>query len=403
MFKETFSPPSNLDEWKKNNEPKRETKGASAGRSVEDIRKEKKKMIVKNKELRETVYSCNFEGAGKITRRDFMKFGGALAGLWAIGKYGNLEKAINAIAGEKGDAAVVRKTEIKEGAEEEIEEIDLEDLERYSREEIKKEKIEFSLDNPIKVTMEDYAEAKAYWKDRYGKGGDLWPELKQSLERMSAYKKDIELIFKELGENSDLMYVAIPESSCVADRKSLAGAIGYYQIMPDTGVKWGVKKEQLFKPVKNADVAKKNFNQLLSVSKDRNIAISGHNKGEMWRYPKLGKEGSSFEDYQNFLSEQAEKKRIEIKSNPYIKRKVKKGDTLWKLHDIYRVDIRDLKRINGKKEDTVKKGEVIKIPLQDKKQREYIFQLEIAGYKENFNFVPRVNAVSEIIKEGNLT
>jgi len=398
-----FSPSQNLDEWKKkNNEPKKETDGASAGRSVEDIIKEKKKMIAKNKALREIVYDRNFEGAEKITRRDFLKVGGALAGLWAIGKYGNIEKALNVLAGEKKDIAVAHKTETKEEAKKEIEEIDLKDFEAYNKGEVKKEKIEFSLDSPVKVTMEDYEKAKVYWKERYGKG-DLRPELEQSLARMRKYKKKLEKVFEGLGENKDLMYVAIPESSCVADRKSPAGAIGYYQIMPDTAIRWRVKKKRLYEPVENANVARKNFDQLLSVAKDRNIAISGHNKGEMWRYPKLGKEESSFGDYQEFLAKQVEKKRIEIKNSHFIERKIKKGDTLWKLRDVYMASVDDLRVANNKKVNTVKKDEIIKIPLKSREQREHVFRLETAGYRENFNFVPRVNAIIEVIKEEKLS
>lgn len=412
-----FSTPSNLDEWKKkNNSPKEETKNAGSSRSVEDIRKEKEKMIARNKELRETVYSRNFEGAEKITRRDFLKVGGALAVLWAIGKYGNLEKAISALAGEKSAVDIAYNSESKKENEkinletaepkkeqigEKVKEADVNVSKNYESNVHKKEKIEFSLDRPVRVGIEDYNSAKEYWRQEY-KNGELRPDLDNALERMRPYLSDLKTIFSDLGEYEDLVYVAIPESSGRKGKKSPAGAIGLYQLLPKTAKKLGFKKGSLKNPLKNAMAATKNFKQLLHVSKDRNIALSGHNIGKMWEYPKLGKENSSYKDYLAFMSEEGEKTRKQIENDEYILQKIGKKDTLSKLARLYKIDKDDLKSANNIKDDSIEAGEIIKIPLVNREQREHVFQMEIAGYKENFNFVPRVNAVIEVIKDEKL-
>jgi len=201
-----FSPPSNLDEWKKkNNEPKKETNGTSADRSVEDIIKEKKKVIAKNKALRETVYSHNFEGAEKITRRDFLKVGGALAGLWAIGKYGHIEKALNTMAGEKNDS---QKNTHHHGREKEsVPEINIEFMD--AGEDVEKETeaqpLKFHLDVPIKMGAEDIEKAKNYWKERYVQG-DLKKDFNEGVERMKPYLPSLKKIFRTHGVPEEYIF-----------------------------------------------------------------------------------------------------------------------------------------------------------------------------------------------------
>jgi hypothetical protein len=417
MFEKMFSSPSNLDEWKeKNNGPKREAGNIASGRTDEDIVREKKKMIAKNKELREIVYSRNFEGAEKITRKDFLISVGALAGILIAKKYGNVEKALSILAGEKDTAAIVHNAESKKEAEkinpetaepkkeqvgEKVKEANTNVLKNYESSVHKKEKIEFNLDRPVRVGIEDYNSAKEYWRQEY-KNGELRPDLDNALERMRPYLNDLKTIFRDLGEYEDLVYVAIPESSGIKGKRSPAGAVGLYQLLPKTAKKWGVKKGLLKNPLKNAMAATKNFKQLLHVSKDRNIALSGHNIGKMWEYPKLGKNNSSYKDYLAFMSEEGEKTRKQIENDDYILRKIGKKDTLSKLARLYKIDKDDLKSANNIKNDSIKVTEIIKIPLVNREQREHVFQMEIAGYKENFNFVPRVNAVIEVIKEEKL-
>jgi len=398
-----FSPPSNLDEWKEKKDiQKRETKGADDSRSVEDIRKEKEKMIAKNKELRETVYSHNFEGAEKITRRDFMKVGGALAGLWAIGKYGNLEKALNVLAADKNEISVAHKTENIEETKEELEEIDLETAESEI-DQIKEDEaqpLKFQLDRPIKFTVEDIAKAKNYWADRYLEG-DLKKDFDEGLERMKPYAHQLKKIFKEKGVPEELVYISLPESFFDPKRISKKGAVGAFQLMSKTARSYHLevndKLDERLDISKSADAAAGILADNYRASGNWDMATSGYNSGKLWKYPKLHKD-ESLENYLEHNSSKADKIRRDIKYRPFLTRRVAKEDTLLKLANVYGLDPKHLKKFNKKKSDLLKKDEIIKIPLKDKQQRERVFNFEIADYKENFNYMSKVRGAIEAVK-----
>jgi LysM repeat protein len=412
MFKERFSSPSSLNEWKKkNNEPKKETNSASASRSVEDIIKEKKKMIAKNKEIRETVYSRNFEGAEKITRRDFLKVGGALAVLWAIGKYGNIEKALGSLPMEEtaaGEAQkILEKKEViekKENFDEEIhydgEKPDIKAIESI---------FDFNSKGSIKVNLATAEQLKEYWKHKYAT--KMKSDLVGAMEGIKPFIPKLKNIFAEYGVPEEYALLAIPESHWKLDAVSEAGAEGPYQFMPATGEDYGLMtSEDRRDPIKSADACAHFLKDLYGRTDDWNLALAGYNGGFMGRYLKKCKHDKTQPTYANFLiylTGKANRIKSEVRQKLFVWHKVEKKETLLALSKKFNLNINTISKYNKIQGTNLKAGQMIKIPISNA-EKSKLFESKIRDIANNLNYPPKFLAVYELVentiawsKEGN--
>jgi LysM repeat protein len=397
MFEKMFSQPSNLNEWKKNNKPKEEAKSVS--RSAEDIRKEKEKMIAKNKELRETVYSKNFEGANKITRRDFLKTGGALFGLLAMGKYEGVEKTLNVIAGEKNETNAACSIE----NEKETEKEDFEGEIYYDGEEPDIEAIKnifnFNSKEHIEINLKTVDKLKDYWKYKYA--GDMKSDLVGAMERITPFIPKLKDIFNEYGVPEKYALLAIPESHWKLDAVSRVDAEGPYQFMPATGKDYGLMTSADRRdPEKSARACAEFLKKLYSKTHDWDLALSGYNGGFMKRYLKKCKHEKTQPTYNKFLvflTEKANRIKSEVRQKLFAWHTVVKKETLHDLAKKYNLNVNTICKHNKIKGMRLKVGQSIKIPISNVQKSE-IFQNKIRDIAENLNYPPKLIAVFELVE-----
>lgn len=401
MFKENFYPSYKIEKNKKTGERTLIEIKEQGGRDQAG-----KKADLPDKEILESAGSYIFEGQKPVSRRDFLKYGlGSLAGIFILKKFGTIEKAIDVLSEQKENIGELRKhfpgkIEFVYDDEEEV------DLERAESElndlKIKEASpLKMKFDEPINIGIEELAKAKNYWKERYTRG-NLKKDFEESLIRMKPYEKKLKKIFRENGVPEDLIYISIAESFFDPKRRSRAGAEGAFQLMPKTARDYHLvvneKIDERKDILKSAEAAAKILKDNYAASGDWDMAFSGYNWGKFWQYPELKKE-KSFEKYVRHFSHKSENIRRQIHNAKFIRRTVTKSDNLYKLARLYGLSEKEILKFNRKRNNLIREGEVLKIPLKDKKQREHIFNMEIAGYQENFNYVPKVRAVLEAVKE----
>lgn len=272
----------------------------------------------------------------------------------------------------------------------------------------------FESTEPIKLTEELVNKVKnEYWKVYYEKG-NLRTDYSSALKKMQPYVLKIAKSFKREMVPEEYLYLAIPESRW--DFKADSGrARGPYQFTKSTGklyaLKINSKIDEREDPIKSgaacARCLKDNFIKTKGKYRlfpgDWNIALSGYNGGFIWKYLSkcnLENKEPTYEGFLNNLSQRATKIKEKVKKDSFINVRIIGGDNLWKLSQKFKVDMDEIKKVNGKKNNTILKGEVLKIPVKDVKQKESTYNELIAGYKENFNYAPKVNAVLELIEEG---
>lgn len=398
-----FSSPPNLDEWKeKDNKPKGEMSSADMSRSAEDIRKEKKKIIAKNKELRETVYSRNFEGADKITRRDFLKIGGALAGLWAIGKYGNIEKALGSLSGEKNTTKEAqRKLEQKEAEKEDEENFNEEIFYDGAEPDIEaiKNLFNFNAKGRIEINLKTTDQLKEYWKHKYAT--EMKGDLVEALEGIKPFIPDLKNIFTKYGVPEEYALLAIPESHWKLNAVSRTGAEGPYQFMPKTGKEYGLlTSADRRDPLKSADACARFLKYLYNRTQDWDLALSGYNGGFMGKYLKKckhEKKQPSYNQFLVFLAEKANRIKMEVRQKLFIWHTVAKKETLLDLSKKYNLNVKTICKHNKIRGTQLKIGQSIRIPISNAKKSE-IFQNKIRDIAENLNYPPKLIAVFELVE-----
>ena len=114
----------------------------------------------------------------------------------------------------------------------------------------------------------------------------LWDRAQVILwiKRASKYFFHIEKILKEEGLPDDLKYVAVIESSLRANAGSSKGAVGFWQFIPSTAKKYGLRvnssiddRRNLFKSTRAACVY---FKKLYKQFKSWPLAMAAYNMGE---------------------------------------------------------------------------------------------------------------------------
>ena len=75
-----------------------------------------------------------------------------------------------------------------------------------------------------------------------------------------------------------------------------------------------------------------------------------------------------------------------------------RGETLWGIAGKYKMSIDEIKRINGKRDNKIKAGEILKI----NKKIEKVIGSDLRDSLENLNYPEKFFAVLDVIRENNL-
>jgi hypothetical protein len=114
----------------------------------------------------------------------------------------------------------------------------------------------------------------------------LWdrPQVILWLKRSSRYFPHIEQLLQENEMPDDLKYVAIAESALRPHAGSRKGAIGFWQFMPTTGLKYGLVINESFDERRNlfasTAAAIQYFKELYQIFKSWTLAAAAYNMGE---------------------------------------------------------------------------------------------------------------------------
>lgn len=410
----------------KKNESEKEESGNGEKQKVPSARRE---TIQKEKEM-------------TLSRRRFLvKLG--LAAIVAAGSSSIIKKAVNFLSVNGDDKLKdVRKRIWQEAKSEnknaladqsaDIEDIDLdeetiledvpestEELKEYIAEKEKEigKLFDFNSNEPINLTQEIANRIKnEYWRVRYEKG-ILRKDYNMALKRMEPYDSKLEKVFRKEDVPAILKNISIAESHFQIGEVSRSGAAGPFQIMPKTAMDYGLKIDrkqgidERKDPIKSAKAAARCIRDLYIKSKgvfrlgpgDWNIVKAGYNASFIWPYLRQCNGKKIRPNYDAFLghfSQRLTHLREQIKKDPYLTVRIGSGDNLWKVYERFGIGVATLKKYNNKKSDKVRKGEIIKIPLKSFKDRKRIYDNLMIGYKENFMYVPKVNAVLEMRKQG---
>lgn len=330
-----------------------------------------------------------------ISRRDFLKFLGAFAGLKVIeniagqveeaeASYGILKKAWNKIR--SPELLVYRKQDNIN---------------------IMNKVLDFKSKDLVKIDLKTSEKTKEFWKIEHLGNSHYSDSLYKAYKEMEEnWSNDLKKIFKEEDVPEKFIYLAIPESYWYWEEDSLAGARGPYQFMADTGRKFGLKIDgridERLDPLKSGRACAKYLKYLHGITNDWDLTLAGYNGGLIWDYIKHAKNNSETINYKNFLDylagESNRYKKEYLTGNHQIK--VEAGESLRSIARKYGTSEKILIKANKLKTGKVEPGLNLIVPVKSKKIRETILDRRKATLSENLNYPPKLNAVMEIIEEG---
>lgn len=363
MFEKIFSPPSNLDEWKKNKQKgdQKETEGID------------------------------------MSRRKFLKICGATVGIGVVGcALKKIEVAQKIVEQEEINKEVVEEVvKEEENFDEEIcyngKEPDIQAM---------KDIFDFNTKGPIEINLKTISRLETYWKHRYTT--KMKGDLVGAMKGIKPFIPSLKPIFAKYGVPEEYALLAIPESHWKLDAKSRVGAEGPYQFMPATGKDYGLKNsEDRRNPFKSADACARFLKKLHSRTNDWDLALSGYNGGYMKKYFKKCKREKQLPSYSHFLvflTEKANKIKREVRQRIFARHKVVEGNTVLGLAKEYGVNEKVIFKHNKKiKNNNLILGQILKIPLNNAKKSE-VFENEVRDISENLNYPPKFTAVYELVK-----
>lgn len=331
------------------------------------------------------------------SKRNFLKFIGASAGLWALEKFGGVSEAMASLKSPR--------EEIDGAGNEKDYEVIILDPEDNPVDKA----VNFESEDPIKVDLETTKKAKYSWKIEYIENLKLNKRFKGAYNKMQKYVPELEKIFKEEGVPEKYLYLAIPESYWEFGEKSTSrkGARGPYQFTRGTarmyGLKINDKIDERDDPLKSGRACAECLKDLYDRTRDWNLALSGYNGSFIWRYlKKIRKnEKPDYGDYLKYLASKAERIKDRIGRNSTVKHKVKEGETLYGIAINNKTSVDKLKEMNkGYIEgDIIKIGQSLNVPGKNMKQLALDFKEKTSGIRENIDYAPKVNAVIELIEE----
>ncbi|MEA2088535.1 MAG: lytic transglycosylase [Patescibacteria group bacterium] len=351
-------------------------------------------------------------GGKKMTRRDFLKFTGStavvLGGSKIISDYEKISNALeNAIKFFKDD----NKDDIRE-----IEKIDdvIQNKEKeFTPEETQEQEyyknineiFKMGLDEPIEINMNNSLMTQKYWEKQHKENPKYADSLKMAFERMEKYEESLSKIFKQEDVPEKFMYLAIPESYWNWEKRPGKLAKGPYQFIRRTGLKFGLKIDknidERFDPLKSGRACAKYLRYLYNKTGDWDISLAGYNGSFIWDYLREEKDDKSYEKFLAYMESQAREDKKEILERNFFNYIVRKKETVWRIANRFRIDMRELKNINNISSDNIiKTGQKLKIPIKDKKAVKEIYEIKMAKYIENLNYPPKFNAIINLINKG---
>ncbi len=258
-----------------------------------------------------------------------------------------------------------------------------------------------SYDNKEEINLDEKVadKTKEYWKERYRKGGKMHQDFITAYNEMQELVPQLEDIFKEEDVPEKFIYLAIPESHWQLKSKSRVGARGPYQLMLATARKFGCKNNKdMENPLKSARACAKYLKYLYDEFGDWRLVLSGYNGGFIWHYKKQEKEKLSYHNFLKYIEKNVKEKRKKI-DNSSILRKVKKGDTIWKLTHKYSVKDSDILFNNKPAGKNIRIGQQLTILIKTEQTKKEFFEELVKDSVENLNYPAKFNAVIELIKE----
>ncbi|MDD4332987.1 MAG: lytic transglycosylase [Patescibacteria group bacterium] len=346
----------------------------------------------------------------KLNRREVLVLG-AVATTLGLGSYyggklyrmniqeDELAKSVleKLTADEKYQKMLSEQEEAEAETEEEVEPMSIQEIFDYE-----KERIEFD-DTTVEAI-------KNYWKKKYGKNGKLYQDFKKAYYEMGAWEAYLKEIFAKEGVPEQYLYLAIPESHWNLKAKSGAGAVGPYQFMASTAVSYKLKInnviDERLDPLESARACAKNLKYLYGVFGDWNIALSGYNGGLIWEYKKeadADKKSYSYRDYQKYIERSINGIKDELEKGIF-KHEVEQGHALGRIARRYGSNVDAIGKINNLKKDKkgryiIGVGQILEVPVTTMNKEEVFWRL-VSAYRENLDYPAKLNAISELIKNG---
>ncbi len=218
-----------------------------------------------------------------------------------------------------------------------------------------------------------------------------------ALKNAQPYVPRFREIFDEEGTPSDLLWIAMIESSFRKKPTSITGAQGMYQFKAATARHFGLKVEkgqdERNNPYLAARAAAKYLRYLYDKFKDWDLVLAAYNLGEGdLRRAMARRNFTSWSQVQPFVREQTQQfvgkvKAAAIIGNNYmaslpkrtqpeiptrkVVHEVKKGDTLFGLARYYEVSVDVIKNVNDLRTNHLILGQVLLIPTDAPETKTY--------------------------------
>ena len=267
--------------------------------------------------------------------------------------------------------------------------------------------LDFKKPGRLEFNLNTVEAIKNYWKKYYQESPELKSSLNDAYREMGYWEPYLKKIFKDKNLPEELRYLAIPESHWQPEAVSRAGAVGPYQFIRKTAIDYGLRVDKLIDerkdPLKSALACADLLKDLYQKTGDWNLSLSGYNGSYLWQYLKqaaVQTEKPSYGQFLKYIEEKLNHTRDEVKNNRFIDYQIGKNDSLNQIADKFRVDKREIIRLNNiKNENRIRAGQNLKIPLAPA-QQEIIYKNKIKGFSENLNYPAKFQAISDLIKEG---
>jgi LysM repeat protein len=254
----------------------------------------------------------------------------------------------------------------------------------------------------VKLTRETKKAIYQKWRESYSPpAGENYPGLIEAMNKLSVWKEDLENVFRQEGVPKEYVFLAIPESHFDITAVSRKYAAGPYQFTSESaklfGLSLGSVFDERYDPIKSGRACARHLKYSFEkFNHDWSLALADYNGGFTNLYAEFRphKEDRNYDDYLAWR----EKRINDYINEKKFKHKVARGETLWGIAGKYKMSIDEIKRINGKRDNKIKAGEILKI----NKKIEKVIGSDLRDSLENLNYPEKFFAVLDVIRENNL-